>query len=79
LVLLGKEASTAVRNRNGATGTERRSDIGQKLRCRGYPSHDPDAERDVARLLDADTALKGGKIHGYGGIRLRIVLASMRA
>ena len=31
---------------------ERLHDIAQKRRCWGYPSHHPDAERDVAWLLD---------------------------
>lgn len=34
------------------TDGERLSDIEQKLRCWGYLSHYPDAERDVAWLLE---------------------------
>ena len=39
-------------NRNDVTDTERLSDIEQKLRCWGYLSHHPDAQRDVAWLLE---------------------------
>ena len=34
------------------TDAERLHDIEQKLRCWGYLSHYPDAERDVAWLLE---------------------------
>ena len=34
------------------TDAERLHDIEQKLRCWGYLSHYPDAERDAAWLLD---------------------------
>ena len=34
------------------TDAERLHDIQQKLRCRGYLSHYPEAERDVAWLLN---------------------------
>lgn len=39
-------------NATRVTDGERLEDITQKLRCWGYLSHFPDAERDVAWLLD---------------------------
>lgn len=36
----------------GVTDAERLHDIEQKLRCWGYLSHHPDAERDLAWLLE---------------------------
>jgi len=39
-------------NRNNVTDAERLHDIEQKLRCWGYLSHYPDAERDMAWLLE---------------------------
>jgi len=43
---------TEHQERSNVTDTERLNDIEQKLRCWGYLSHHPDAERDVAWLLD---------------------------
>jgi hypothetical protein len=47
-----QEALTEHEERSGVTDPERLTDIEQKLRCWGYLSHYPDAERDVAWLLD---------------------------
>jgi uncharacterized protein with GYD domain len=48
----GRSPLPNVRKRNDATDGERLHDIEQKLRCWGYLSHYPDAEHDVAWLLD---------------------------
>jgi hypothetical protein len=47
-VFVRQDATTERRERRGVTDTERLHDIEQKLRCWGYLSHHPDAERDVA-------------------------------
>jgi len=52
LAMFGRKPLPNVRNEIGVTGGERLHDIEQKLRCWGYLSHYPDAERDVAWLLD---------------------------
>jgi hypothetical protein len=51
-VLFDKRRLPNIRNRDKVTDAERLHDIEQKLRCWGYLSHYPDAERDVAWLLD---------------------------
>jgi hypothetical protein len=38
--------------RSGVTDPDRLRDIEQKLRCWGYLSHYPEAERDLSWLLD---------------------------
>jgi len=50
--LFGRNLLPNIRNRGGVTDIERVNDIEQKLRCWGYLSHYPDAQRDVAWLLE---------------------------
>jgi hypothetical protein len=47
-----QEASTEHPEGSSATDVERLHDVEQKLRCCGYLPHYPDAEHDVAWLLD---------------------------
>lgn len=51
-VLFGRRLAPNIWNGNHVTDAECLHDIGQKLRCWGYLSHYPDAERDVTWLLD---------------------------
>jgi hypothetical protein len=50
--LFGKNVPPNIRKRSDVTDPQRLHDIEQKLRCWGYLSHYPDAEHDVAPLLD---------------------------
>ena len=50
--LFGRKRLPNVRKRINVADAERRNDIEQKLRCWGYLSHYPDAEHDVAWLLE---------------------------
>ena len=47
-----QEASAEHQERSDVTDAKRLHDIKQQLRCWGYLSHHPDAERAVAWLLD---------------------------
>ena len=60
IVLFGRRHLLNINKRNDVTDAERIHDIEQKLRCWGYLSHYPDAERDLAWLLEelAPTELK---------------------
>jgi hypothetical protein len=51
-LLFGRRLIPNIWNRTGVTEAERLNDITQRLCCRGHPSHDPDAERDMAWLLN---------------------------
>ena len=50
--MFGRRLLPNGRNCNVVTDAERLHDIEQKLRCWGYLSHYPDAEHDVAWLLE---------------------------
>ena len=52
VILFGRSGLPNIRKRNDVTDAERLHDIEQKLRCWGYLSHYPDAEHDVAWLLE---------------------------
>ena len=47
-----QERATEHREAGGVTDGERANDITRKLCCWGYLAHFPDAERDVAWLLE---------------------------
>jgi hypothetical protein len=56
-----QDAATERQERSGVTDADRLHDIEQKLHCWGYLSHYPDAERDMAWLLD-QLAERNGRI-----------------
>lgn len=52
LCSFGRKPLPNIQNRRCVTDAERLYDIEQKLRCWGYLSHHPDAERDMTWLLE---------------------------